>query len=441
MDLREICEKTIKDSPCEAEVYAFSSRSFSAEVRSQKIESLNRCSSAGIALRLINDKRTGFAYSNTFDTATLIKKASDNLKFSPQDNCFNFSERSEYRDPPYSPDREIKEASDEEKAGLAMKIESAAYASDRRVVNTESASYSDEEITVHIATSRGFSAGYSKSSCGGSMQAISEENGSMEEGYCLKQYTRFRDLSPEEIGRKAAENATELLGGRPIPSGTMKAVFSPLVSAQFLAAAVPMFSADNVRKGKSLFAGKIGRKCGSQKLSLIENALLNDGLASRPFDDEGMPSKKLELIKKGVLKTFLYDLDSASKEGVVSNSNACRSSFKLPPSIGTTNFYIEPGATAGKDLVSSVEKGLYVTRVMALHSLNPISGDFSLGAAGIFIENGKKAFPVRGITIAGNLSELFMSINEVGNDLEFFPETGHCGSPSLLIDKIAVSGE
>lgn len=441
MELRELCLKIIKDSPFEAEVFAVSSKTFSVEVRGQKTESVNSGRSIGISLRLLNDKKTGFSYSNTFDTETLIKKAADNLLFSPQDSFFHFVPHAKAPTTPCSFDKAIGTAGIEEKTGLAMKTEAAAYAFDKRIVNTESASYSDEEYEVYLATSNGFSAGYSKTLCGCSMQAISQENGISEEGYFVKQYGRLDELLPEEIGRKAASNATELLGGRLIKSGIMPVILSPLVSAQFLAAAAPIFSAENIRKGKSLFAGKLGRQCGSEILNIAEDALLQNGLASRPFDDEGMPSKRIELIKNGKLKSFLHNLDSASRENTVSTSSACRNSFKAPPSIGTTNLYIEQGKAAPEALLLTMEKGLYITRVMALHCLNPISGDFSLGAAGIMVENGKKTFPVRGITIAGNLAELFLTVKDIGNDLEFFPETGHCGSPSLLIEKLAVSGE
>lgn len=440
MELLELCRKIIKDAPFEAEVYVSSSKAFSVEVRSQKILSLNSGQTIGIALRLLDNKRTGFSYSNTFDTETLIKKAADNLMFSAQDSSFHFAPNIQVPCSPCFFDKTIAETPTKEKTELAMKIEAATYAFDRRITNTESASYCDEEFEVYMATSNGFSAGYSRTLCGGSMQAISEENGLSEEGYCIKQYEKLSEFSPEDIGKKAASNTTELLGGRLIRSGSMPVVFSPLVSAQFLAAAAPIFSADNIRKGKSFLAGRLGSQCATEDLTLIEDALLQGGLASRPFDDEGIPSKKTQLIKNGILKNVLHNLDSASKEDTASTSSAARHSFKAPPSIGTTNLYIEHGKKSPEKLILTAEKGLYITRVMALHCLNPISGDFSLGAAGVMIENGKKTFPVRGITIAGNLAEMFQSIKGIGNDLEFFPESGYCGSPTILIGSLSVSG-
>lgn len=440
-DLKEICEKIVKTSPCEAEAYAVSSRTFSVEVRSQKVQTVYKGHNLGIALRLMKGKKTGFAYSNNADTETLIKNAADNLRSSSAESAFKFAPAQGTAAVDIMFDGTIAKIPEEEKIALAMKIESSAYAHDKRIANTEAASYSDEEYEVHISTSEGFSSGYKKTLCSGSMQAISEEKGQSEEGYCLRQYGSIRELIPEEIGRKAASEAVELLGGRIIRSGALPVVLSPLVSSQFLAAAAPIFSAENVRKGKSLLKGMAGKQAASERFSLVEDALLKNGLASRPFDDEGLPSKRTELIKNGQLKGFLHYLDSAAKDGACSTSSAVRSTFKAPPVIGTTNLYIEQGGSSRDALFAAAEKGIFITRVMALHSLNPVSGDFSLGASGIMIENGKKTFPVRGITIAGNLAEMLLAVKDIGNDLEFFPETGYCGSPSLLIDKLSISGE
>lgn len=441
MDLKELCEKIVRSSPFEAESYAASSKTFSVEVRSQKVLAVNKGLTIGIALRLMDGKKTGFAYSNNGDIEALIKNASDNLRFSSADSTFKFAPAQEHAAVDLMFDGTIAKIPEEEKIAIAMEIESCAYAHDKRIVNTETASYSDEEYEVHVSTSSGFSSGYRKTLCSGSMQAISEENGQSEEGYCLRQHGSIAELAPEEIGKKAASEAVELLGGRLIGSSTMPVVLSPLVSSQFLAAAAPIFSAENARKGKSLLRGNIGKQTASENFSLIEDALLKGGLASRPFDDEGMPSKRTVLIRNGILKCFLHDLDSAAKEGASSTSSAVRNTFKAPPIIGTTNLYIERGNASREALFEAAENGLYITRVMALHSLNQISGDFSLGAAGIMIENGRKTFPVRGITIAGNLAEMLLAVKNIGNDLEFFTETGYCGSPSLLIDRLSVSGK
>lgn len=441
MELKDLCEKIAGMAPFEAEVYAVRSKTFSVEVRSQNVESVNKGTSMGVALRLKDGNRTGFSYQNGSDPDTLIRSASENLRFSPVTALSGFAEAADTDFPVMPFDGSIAKTPDSEKIDIAKRIESAAYAFDKRIINTEAASYGDEEIEVHITTSRGFSYGYKKTACSGSMQAISRQSEQSEEGYCLRQSAELKRLDPEEIGKKAAANAVELLGGRLIRSQALPVILSPLTGALFLAAAAPMFSAENARKGKSLFAGKTGQRCGSGILSVTDDALLAKGLASRPFDDEGTPSKKNEIIKGGVLAGFLHDLDSAARFDKAPSGNAVRPSFKTPPLIGTSNFYIGQGELSAEKMTGSLEKGIYITRVMALHSLNPVSGDFSLGAAGIMIENGKKTYPVRGITIAGNLAEMFMSIRAAGADLEFFPETGHCGSPSLLIDKLSISGE
>jgi len=440
MNLEDICKEIIKRSPCKSEAFAVKTKTFSVIVRNQEIESINKGNTLGIAVRLMSGKKVGFSYaSGLSDIEGLIKSAEDNAKYYGDEWTADLPGKTvlpslQLFDPKI-------EATDESvKIGFAKKIEADAFAYDKRIKNTESSGYSEEDSEIYIANSSGFSAGYRSNSCGGFAQVIGEENGSQEEGYCVIQKKHFEDLSAEEAGRTAAKRAVSSLGGRQILSQDLPTVFDPLVGAEFLNVISGLFSAENIRKGKSLFAGKKDTPIASRQISIIDDPLLETGLASRPFDDEGMASKELILIREGTMGAILHNLDSASKDSAQSTANAVRPSFRSLPSIGGSNLYIKPGKTERSKIISGISKGIYINKVMALHSVNPISGDFSLGACGFMIENGTLSFPVRGITIAGNLAELLMAIETVGNDLEFFPEAGACGSPTLLIGKLAVSG-
>ena len=155
-------------------------------------------------------------------------------------------------------------------------------------------------------------------------------------------------------------------------------------------------------------------------------------------DDEGVPSQDTTVLEQGVLKTYLYNTYSAAKDGVESTGNGVRPSFRGALTSGTRNFYIPPGKLSQEELMGQVGRGLYVTSVMGMHTANPISGEFSVGAAGLWIENGRPARPVRGIAIAGNLIDLMKRLVAVGSDLRFY---GSVGSPSLVVEGITVSGE
>lgn len=440
MNLEDICREIIKRSPYKSEAFAIKTMTFSVNVRNQEIESINKGSVLGIALRLMIDKKVGFSYaSGVPDIDALIKSAADSARYYGDEWTAELPDKTVLNKLPLF-DPKIESTAESVKIELAKNIEAAAFAYDKRIKNTESSGYSEEDTEIYLSNSSGFSAGYRFNSCGGFAQVIGEENGSQEEGYCVMQKKHFTDLSAEETGRTAAKRAVSSLGGKQILSQNLPTVFDPLVGAEFLNVISGLFSAENIRKGKSLLRGKTGRTIASKQISIIDDPLLGAGLASRPFDDEGTVSKELILIREGTMETVLHNLDSASKDSAQSTANAVRPSFRSLPSIGTSNLYIKPGNIERTKIISGISNGIYINKVMALHSVNPISGDFSLGACGFMIENGSLSFPVRGITIAGNLAELLMAIETVGNDLEFFPEAGACGSPTIFVGKLAVSG-
>jgi PmbA protein len=239
------------------------------------------------------------------------------------------------------------------------------------------------------------------------------------------------------VAKEAAERATQLLGARSIPSQNIPIVLDPFVGTQILEVMSAPLSSESVQKGRSLFAGKTGKAVASKVLTIIDNGRLEKGLGTAPFDGEGVPTQETKLIEGGVLNTFLYNTYTANKGKTRSTGNAVRGSFESLPGVGPTNFYIAAGSQSPAAIIQSIKKGLYVTRVMGIHTINPITGDFSIGASGIMIENGEKTYPVRGITIAGNLIEMLKSVEAVGSDLRF---VANVGSPTLLISGITVSG-
>jgi PmbA protein len=171
---------------------------------------------------------------------------------------------------------------------------------------------------------------------------------------------------------------------------------------------------------------------------VLDDGLLEGGLGTAPTDDETVPMKKKTVIERGRLTMFLYNTYTANKDKTASTGNGMRGGFKGLPGVGLTNLYIEPGDSTLQDLMASVGRGLYITEVMGMHTANPISGDFSVGATGFWIEKGEKAYPVREITIAGNILDLMKNVAVVGSDIRF---SGRIGSPSLLIRELSIGGK
>ena len=196
------------------------------------------------------------------------------------------------------------------------------------------------------------------------------------------------------------------------------------------------FSAEQIDKGRSMLAGKIGQRLFSEHVTLVDDGLLAGGFATSPFDGEGIPSTKTRLVDGGMVAGALYDCYYARKLGADPTGSSVRG-IKSPPSIGFSNLYMEPGRHAPERLLDGISKGILITDLMGLHTANPVTGDFSLGASGILIENGKLTRPCRGFAVAGNVLELFRKMTDISSDLRFF---GNVGAPSVRVSEISVGG-
>jgi len=423
-----------------AEVYHVSSSGTKIDIHSQNVESIDNISSAGVGIRVINKNRLGFAFTSNMIPEKINEAISEAINNSndacdDKNNVMSFPSKSSFKDCIF--DEEIAKTSIEKKIEIAKKVESTAYAYDKRVKNTEKVSYSDGEYNIIIMNSNGVDIEYKGTSCGVFAEVIASSNGENEAGFGVDFKMFLNKVDVEKAGIEAATRAVELLGAKTVNSGKMSLIMEPFIAVQFLDVISDLISADMVQKGKSLLAGKIGEIIATKLLSIVDNGILPGGIGSSPYDCEGIPSQKTVIVENGVLKSFIYNTYTASKGSTKSTGNAVRGSFKTTPGIGTTNFYIEQGKSNPADIIKTVKNGLIVKRVMGMHTVNPITGEFSVGASGILIENGEITFPVRGITIAGNLIDFLRSIQAVGNDLKFI---GSSGSPTLLISDIAVSG-
>jgi PmbA protein len=430
-----------KEDVDQAEVFLSFTDSLKIDIHDQKVESINEINEIGCGIRIIKDQKQGFAYTCDFDESMVnrtIQHAIENARSSEADEFLTLPDKQSLPAAELNLfDDEIEKTSVQKKIGLALEIEASAYRQDKRVKKTEKVSYSEAQTQISIANTNGINVTYKSNYCGGFANIIAAFDGEMEAGSGVDLVKRLKDFKPEKVGTEAAQRSTELLGAKQIRSQKIPLVFDSFVATQILDVLAFALLADSVQKGKSLFGNKIGEQVGSKVLNIIDDGRLANGLGSAPFDAEGVPTQETKLIEDGKLNTFLYNTYTANKDKTRSTGNAVRPSFMGLPSVGTSNLYIRPGDKSPGQIIGSIKKGLYITRIMGIHTANPISGDFSVGAAGIMVENGKMTYPVRGITIAGNLIEMFKELEAVGSDLRFIEEVG---SPTLLIHDMTVSG-
>jgi PmbA protein len=210
------------------------------------------------------------------------------------------------------------------------------------------------------------------------------------------------------------------------------------VVIDLLGAWASSFFGENVYKGKSLLKGKINEAVASPRIQLVDDGLYPRGMGSAPFDDEGTPQARTILVKDGVLVSYLFDEYWSKKAGSEPTGNSFRSHIASPPTTSVSNLFIDTGASSPEQLLGDMDSGLFITEVMGAHTIDPVSGEFSLGASGIWIREGKTVFPLKGVTISGTIYELFSAVEELGDDLRFL---GRIGAPSLLVKEILVSGQ
>jgi PmbA protein len=303
------------------------------------------------------------------------------------------------------------------------------------ITNSEGADAGWGRSRVALVASNGFAGSYAGSSHGVSASVIAGSGTAMERDYDFASAVYGADLrSPEEIGREAAERTIKRLGARKMPTGKVTVVFDPRVARSFISHLLGGISGPSIARGTSFLKDKLGERIFPGAITITEDPHRQRGLRSRPFDGEGIANRRRALIDKGILTTWLLDLRSARQLKMTTTGHAARGTAS-PPSPAATNVWIEPGAQSPEELYADIKSGFYVTELMGM-GVNGVTGDYSRGAAGFWIENGALAFPVSEMTVAGNLKDMFARMI-AANDLEF--RTG-ADAPTLRIDDLTVAG-
>ncbi|MDD9826851.1 MAG: TldD/PmbA family protein [Deltaproteobacteria bacterium] len=339
------------------------------------------------------------------------------------------------------PDLALCEAADRgmtagQRIEMARQAERAARGADPRIVNSEGSSLRSRFGHFHYANTDGFAGSYQSAFHALDSRPIAAENGAQQTDFWRSVARRSDELqAPEEVGRRAAQRALARLGARRIPTCRVPVIFDPLCARSLLANLAAALSGDAVCRQGSFLAGKLGETIACDALHITDDGRRAGGLGSRPFDGEGLPTRQTRLVEAGRLQSFLLDSYSARKLGLQSTGNALRGP-SAGPEVAPTNLWIEPGTGDLEDLVRGTERGLLVTGLFG-QGFNPVSGDFSRGASGHWIEGGERSHPVEEITVAGNLGEMLCAVDAVGGDLLWL---GPIAAPSLRVASLAVAG-
>lgn len=428
----------------DAEAYLSIGTSTQVGVDRQAVEQLSYSGSKGLGVRVLRDGQMGYAYTSDFsdDSVRATVAAAQALTEAADADTFRT-----LPEPEPLPDEElaiydptIAATHIDDKVQFALAVERATLDYDARVVMTNRCTYFDETGTVYLANSRGFAGSYARSFVGSYVIAIGRDGAEQTQAFGLKGATSLAELDAEVIGRMAGRRAVSLLGGRPVPSQNVTVVFDPIVTAQLLGALSQALNAQAMQRGRSFLADKMGSDVANERVSILDNGRLPGGLGTRPFDDEGVPTRATRLIDEGVLRALIYDTYAANKAGTRSTGNATRGSHRTPPGVGPANFYLQPGTQSPEEIIAGVETGLYVMNAMNTGGINPVAGHYSSAASGLWIENGRLTHAVNEVTIAASLPDILYGITAIGNDLTFVPFFGAIGAPTIRIDTMTVGG-
>ena len=425
------------------DVYIINGSQFNTTIRLGQIEKLQQSISKGLGMRIFKNNATALTYTTDFtdkSVKSLVKETLEIVKVSGADEYNGLAPKEflgTYNGNLMLFDESLAKLSPEKKIEMAKEAEAAGRSFDKRITNTRGTNWFDGTFQQTLANSDGFVGQYKSTSSSLSVNLMAEENGVKQtDGWFT--FNRFLNKldSPKAVGEEAARRTLAKLGGKKVKSQTAPVVIDRLVAGQLVGWVFGAASGRSIYRKSSFLVDKIGADIASPLISIMDDATMADGPASRPFDAEGVRSSQVSVVENGVLKNYVCDSYSARRLGLKPSGNAARS-YQSNPGVGSTNLYIKAGATDPKDIIKSVKSGLYVTSLFGF-GFNGVTGDVSQGANGFWIENGEITYPVQEITMAGNLTKLLKNVTMVGNDLSF--KFGGSAAPTLLISEATIGG-
>jgi len=421
------------------EIYFETSHESFIKTSRMKLERIAYQIEKGVGVRIFAGKRAGSFYSSDLSPEVLDKQIERTFAITKQleeDEGVHLPEKS---DPVNTDlqifDPEFESTSMDDKTDLVLKMESDAESYDPRIV-THFNLYQDAVNHIHLVNSKGFDHKYKSTSAVLYCAAVtkSEKVGTrIDSGYSSRFY---KDVASSDIGRTAAEKAITLISEDQIEPETMPVLLDPEMACEMIKFYTSAFSAELVQKKQSFLAGKLDQEIFSDKVTLIDDGSILRGIATSPFDAEGNRPSKNIVVSQGLCKSYLYDEKAARRDKVSSTGNSNRASYRFPPNIQPSNFYMEPGSTPPAEIMNNLDRGIFLFSMTNTGGVNIVSGDFSVEARGVLIEKGKRTKALNSLVMSGRLQDILKNVLVVGNDLEWH---GRIGSPTFLIDNMVIS--
>jgi PmbA protein len=440
---QDLVDRALRAGATAADATVREGDEFSTSIRLGQIESLKEAASKILGLRVFTGTRSASSYSSDFSPASLERLVERTLAMArvtsedPANGLPEPSQLGRYTGDLalYSPD--LGELSTEERIGLARRAEEAALETDPRIRNSEGSGLEIGAGAKAYANSLGFTGSY-RSSYGSLTVVPVAQNGSgaMQRDYWYavgRGASALRD--PEGVGRKAAARVLRRLGARKVATCRVPVVFDPETAPSLVGHVFEAVRGDAIYRDASFLAGQLGQLIGGENVTILDDGLRPGGFGSRPFDDEGVAPSVTPVVECGVLQNYLLNSYTARKLNLRTTGNAARG-VAGPPSVGPKNLYLIPGPHSPEEILKAVPSGFYVTELIGF-GVNIVTGDYSRGAAGLWIEKGGLTYPVEEVTIAGNLREMLAHIAMIGSDLEF---RSAIAAPTLLVEGLTVAG-
>jgi len=445
----------------DAEAVAVESEDFGVNVRLGQVEQLTESGSRALGLRVFFADAAGqrTASTSTSDLSPegvtrIIESAVELAKVTGADPFAGLPDRAAFGSNDVASlalyFNDVDAIPPAERIEIARRCEASAMGFDTRIQNSSGADFDASNLHRVMVNSRGFTGEYRSSYCGFSVTPIAQDaSGAMQRDFWYSSARTAKLLaSPEEVGRKAAERALRRLGARPVMTQRCPVVFAPEIARGLMGNLLAAADGDSIYRNSSMFSGKLGEQVAGENITMIDDGtmvfdhtlpngetLRVGGFGTSPFDGDGLATRRTVVIERGILKELMLNTYTARKLSMQSTGKASRG-LAGAPGIGGGNYFLEPGSLTPEQIIGGVPSGLYVLQTMG-HGVNLVTGDYSVGASGLWIENGELAYPVEQITIAGNLKDIFRNVVAIGNDLEF---RGAGAVPTVRIEGLTVAG-
>ncbi len=442
----DVVAKARKAGASDAEAVVYEGEEFGALVRLGQVEQLKESGSRAVGLRVFFGQRTASTSSSDFSSESIDKLVSGAValaKITSEDPFAGLPEAGEFGQVQgnlglYFDD--VNQMPPAERIEIARRTEAAAMAYDTRITNSGGGDFDTATSHKILVNSRGFVGEFRKSYCGFSASPIAQDEKGMQRNYWFSNSRTTRLLeSPEEIGQEAARRTLKRLGARRVPTQAAPVVFSPEIAKSIMGNIFDAANGDAIYRHATFFAEMLGERVAGENVTVVDDGtMVFDGIGgfgTSPFDGEGLPTRRKVIVERGILKNYVMNTYTARKLGMASTGNASRG-LAGNPGIGAGNFYLEAGTLTPEAIIADVKSGLYVTETMGF-GVNLVTGDYSQGASGMWIENGEIAYPVEEITIAGNLKEMYRNIVAIGNDLVF---RGASAAPTIRVEGMMIAG-